>query len=155
MKRIVAVAPVAAPPRRKGPPPAQTSEAAHAEGLSANVASAAAPANASAHEGIESATELPAAFRGRWGLVPADCTSTNGDNKGLMTVEADRLTFYESRAKVARIENVSPTAVKAHLEFSGEGQTWRQDTPLTLDDQGKTLTRVADGQTLRYARCGA
>ncbi|MBV8237588.1 MAG: hypothetical protein JO221_02340 [Sphingomonas sp.] len=153
MKRIMAVALVAALVGCKGPAREQPREAAHVEDHSANVANAAAPA--SGHEVTESATSLPSAFHGRWGLVQADCTSTNGDNKGLMTVEAGRLTFYESRATVAQVETVSPTAVKARLEFTGEGQTWQQDTPLTLEDQGKTLTRVADGQTLRYTRCGA
>src|SRR5688500_4994135 len=29
---------------------------------------------------------IPAAFHGRWGMVPADCTSTKGDAKGLITI---------------------------------------------------------------------
>lgn len=98
---------------------------------------------------------IPAAFLGRWGLVPADCTSTAGDNKGLMTVEPDRLSFYESRATIARLERVSPTELRATLAFSGEGQQWTQETPLILEDGGNALIRVADGQTLRYKRCGA
>ena len=123
MKRIVAVALFAALVGCKGPSREEKSEAA----LAANAANA---ANGSRYEVKEYDTELPMAFRGRWGLVQADCTSTNGDNKGLMAVEA-------------------------HLEFSGEGQTWQQDTALTLEDQNHVLTRVADGQTLRYTRCGA
>lgn len=98
---------------------------------------------------------IPAAFQGRWGLVPADCTSTRGDNKGLLTVTADRLAFYESRATITKLAAVSPTELAATLAFSGEGQTWEQETPLTLEDDGKVLTRVADGQTLRYSRCAA
>ena len=35
-------------------------------------------------------TVIPAAFHGRWGMVPADCTSTRGDNKGLITVDAEQ-----------------------------------------------------------------
>lgn len=148
MKRIVAVALFAALVGCKGPSREEKSEAA----LAANAANA---ANGSRYEVKEYDTELPMAFRGRWGLVQADCTSTNGDNKGLMAVEAERLTFYESRATVGEVELISATAVKAHLEFSGEGQTWQQDTALTLEDQNHVLTRVADGQTLRYTRCGA
>jgi hypothetical protein len=98
---------------------------------------------------------IPAAFLGRWGLVPADCTSTAGDNKGLMTVEPDRLSFYESRASIAKLEGISPTELRATLAFSGEGQEWTQETPLILENDGAALTRVADGQTLRYTRCGA
>jgi hypothetical protein len=99
--------------------------------------------------------KIPPVFQGRWGLVPADCTSTRGDNKGLMTVEADRLTFYESRATIAKLTVASPTELKATLDFSGEGQTWQQETPLILEDNGNALTRTAEGQTLRYAKCAA
>ena len=98
---------------------------------------------------------IPASFQGRWGLVPADCTSTNGDNKGLMTVEPDRLTFYESRATITKLDVRSPTELRAALAFTGEGQTWTQEMPLVLEDGGTVLTRIADGQTLRYTRCGA
>jgi hypothetical protein len=99
--------------------------------------------------------KIPPRFQGRWGLVPADCTSTKGDNKGLMTVGRDRLSFYESRASVSKIEALSPTELKVSLAFTGEGQEWTQDTPLVLEQNGNVLTRFADGQTLRYTRCGA
>ncbi len=99
--------------------------------------------------------KIPPAFLGRWGLVPAACTSMGGDNKGLMTVEADRLSFYESRASVAKIEAKSANEVQVTLAFSGEGREWTQDTPLVLGPDGSTLTRYADGQTLNYTRCGA
>lgn len=105
--------------------------------------------------GIIADKHIPPAFLGRWGLVPADCTSTAGDNKGLMTVAPDRLSFYESRATITRLEGVSSTELRATLAFSGEGQQWTEDTPLTLEENGNVLTRVADGQTLRYTRCAA
>lgn len=98
---------------------------------------------------------LPSAFVGRWGLVPADCTSTGGDNKGLMTVTPDRLAFYESRATIARLEGVSPTELRATLAFTGEGQEWREETGLVLEDGGRVLVRVVDGERLRYTRCDA
>ncbi|MFW2850924.1 hypothetical protein ACM61V_03215 [Sphingomonas sp. TX0543] len=98
---------------------------------------------------------IPVSFQGRWGLVPADCTTTNGDEKGLMTVTADRLSFYESRATITKLVAVSPTVLDATLAFSGEGQTWEEKTPLTLSENGTVLSRVADGQTLRYTRCAA
>lgn len=98
---------------------------------------------------------LPPAFVGRWGLVPADCTSTRGDNKGLMTVTPDRLAFYESRATIARLEGVSPTELRATLAFTGEGQEWREETGLVLEERGRVLVRVVDGERLRYTRCDA
>src|SRR3954467_10096462 len=45
---------------------------------------------------------IPAALQGRWGLTPGDCTSTLGDAKGLLIVNATELRFYESRAMPAR-----------------------------------------------------
>ena len=36
------------------------------------------------------------ALQGNWGMVPADCTSTRGDNKGLLRITATTLQFYES-----------------------------------------------------------
>ena len=38
-------------------------------------------------------TLIPEQFLGRWGLVKADCTSTKGDAKGLLTISDARLTF--------------------------------------------------------------
>jgi hypothetical protein len=140
------------------PIPETPNEASYDEGAVFNSVNAIDPAAAPDASPTDAATapgRLPAAFLGRWGLVPADCTSTRGDAKGLMTVEADRLTFYESRATIARVDTVSPTELKASLAFSGEGQEWTQETPLILEDNGNALTRTADGQTLRYTRCGA
>src|SRR5687768_11553061 len=48
------------------------------------------------------AASIPAALHGRWGMSPADCTSTRGDAKGLLVVSADGLRFYESRATPVR-----------------------------------------------------
>ncbi len=140
------------------PMPEQRNETVIEEGGTFNVVNAIDPAPRDDAADVAVAAingRLPPAFLGRWGLVPADCTSTRGDAKGLMTVEADRLTFYESRATIAKLATVSPTELRASLAFSGEGQEWTQETPLVLEDNGNALTRVADGQTLRYTRCAA
>ena len=44
------------------------------------------------------ASSIPAALQGRWGLTPADCMPGRSDAKGLLTITADGLRFYESRA---------------------------------------------------------
>ncbi|WP_219729774.1 hypothetical protein [Sphingomonas sp. NBWT7] len=140
------------------PMPEQRNETPVEEGATFNVVNALDPAPRDDAADVAAAANdgrLPPAFLGRWGLVPADCTSTRGDAKGLMTVEADRLTFYESRATISKLTAVSPTELRASLAFSGEGQEWTQETPLVLEDNGNALTRVADGQTLRYTRCTA
>ena len=58
------------------------------------------------------------------GMVPADCTSTRGDNKGLITVDADSIKFYESRATLAKVTMNAPENFTGDFDFTGEGQTW-------------------------------
>lgn len=100
------------------------------------------------------AAAIPPRFRGRWGLVPADCDPRRDDNKGLMTVNARQLRFYESRAVPAKIERTARDAVAVTLAFSGEGQTWTERTRLTLRQNGQVLVRAGgEGGPLRYTRC--
>ena len=104
------------------------------------------------------ASAIPEALRGRWGLVPADCTSTHGDAKGLLEVGASTLTFYESRAKLAKVRASSPDSIRADYSFSGEGQEWTQDVELRSWEGGAKLIRQDRGADalpgpLTYARC--
>ena len=144
-------------PEQKNEAVIEPSGVMNAENAADVSANASAPADAAVDPAAGAqANRIPAAYRGRWGLVPADCTSTRGDNKGLMTVEYDRLRFYESRATPTKVETVSPTELRLSLSFEGEGQTWTEETPFSLSDNGNALTRISsEGQTLRYARCGA
>ena len=101
---------------------------------------------------------IPEAIQGRWGLVPADCTSTRGDAKGLLTVSATTLTFYESRGILKRIIERSDTRLRAAFAFSGEGMTWSRDETLDVQDAGKTLIRREYGEDVapgpfKYSRC--
>ena len=104
------------------------------------------------------ATEIPAAIRGRWGLVPADCTSTRGDAKGLLTIDAASLKFYESVGKLGEIAESSDTRLRSKFAFSGEGMNWSRDQVLDVQDGGKTLIRREYGDDaapgpFKYARC--
>ena len=103
-------------------------------------------------------TNIPDQFRGRWALVPADCTSTRGDAKGLLTINDNRLTFYESKGTLDRIDsNTPPNRLVANFGFSGEGMTWGK--VVTLERTAGKLRRfepAADGQPavdLTYTRC--
>jgi hypothetical protein len=103
-------------------------------------------------------TAIPAQLQGRWGLVDADCTSTLGDAKGLLTVDADTLKFYESVAKLGTIRSGSASALDGEFAFSGEGQSWKLDVALSSPDGGKTLIRKDTGPdampgTLTYTKC--
>jgi hypothetical protein len=101
---------------------------------------------------------IPEALQGRWGLVPADCTSTRGDAKGLLIVSSTTLTFYESRGILTRIDERSDSRIRAAFAFSGEGMTWRRDEVLDAQNGGKTLVRREYGEDaapgpFRYTRC--
>lgn len=106
------------------------------------------------------ASEIPAAIRGRWGLVPADCTSTRGDNKGLLTVDAKRLRFFESIGELGKVSESSDTRLRAGFDFSGEGMDWTRDETFDVQDGGQTMIRREYGQDaapgpFRYTRCPA
>ena len=103
-------------------------------------------------------TSIPAEFHGRWGLTPADCTSTRGDAKGLLTINDARLTFYESKGTLDKILGATATSFDANYGFSGEGQSWERVERLKMVD-GK-LNRRTDAKAgqeppvdLTYSRC--
>lgn len=121
------------------------------------------PVSASAAAGADETApaeiaEIPEAVRGRWGLVPADCTSTLGDAKGLLVVSADQLKFYESVAKLGTIKEAGESRIRATFDYTGEGQSWTQDVVLDARDDGRTLIRRDYGPDampgpLKYTRC--
>jgi hypothetical protein len=98
---------------------------------------------------------IPAAFHGRWGMVPADCTSTKGDAKGLITIDANSIKFFESRGTLTKVTGDYPENFTGTFAFTGEGQTWTNSQNLKLTGSSNTLIRsqadVADHFT--YQRC--
>lgn len=103
-------------------------------------------------------TGIPAAMQGRWGLVPADCTSTAGDNKGLLTITGDTLRFYESVGTLGKIVDRNARRIVADFAMTGEGQEWTRRMGLDLHEGGKSLIRREQGPDamlglLRYQRC--
>jgi len=113
------------------------------------------PANAAESDGLmpAAAGSIPAAVQGRWGLSPADCTSTRGDAKGLLVVEPDRLRFYESRAVPSPGIQVEADSVSGNFAFTGEGQEWVKYQ--SLERQGDKLVRTERDPvaTFTYVRC--
>jgi len=102
---------------------------------------------------------IPQPIRGRWGLVPADCTTDLAGAKGLLTIGAEQMKFYEAVAKLGPIKDVGDTHIRATFNYSGEGQAWKLDVVLRLDDGGKTLVKRDFGPEampgeFRYRRCG-
>jgi hypothetical protein len=101
---------------------------------------------------------IPAALHGRWGLVPADCASTRGDNKGLLTITADTLRFYESVGTLGKVAERGAGRIIADFAMTGEGQSWTRRMVLDVEDNGQTLVRREQGAdampgALRYRRC--
>jgi hypothetical protein len=106
----------------------------------------------------DAGTGIPAALHGRWGLVPADCTSTRGDNKGLLTIDATTLRFYESVGTLGKVAERAASRIVADFAMTGEGQEWTRRMTLDAADGGKTLVRREQGddampEPLRYQKC--
>ena len=97
--------------------------------------------------------QIPAQYRGRWGLVPADCTSTKGDAKGLITVADQTIRFYESSATLKALRPAIATSFAGLFGFTGEGQTW--ESVETLTRTGDTLKRADSEGSYTYTRCTA
>lgn len=104
------------------------------------------------------ANSIPIAIRGRWGLVPADCTSTSGDAKGLIEVSKRQIRFYESVGTLGEIKARAPGSIRANWSFVGEGMEWSREMALTVQNGGNKLERREYGEdamqgVLTYTRC--
>ncbi|MBA3512714.1 hypothetical protein [Sphingomonas sp.] len=99
------------------------------------------------------AGRLPPALYGRWGLTPADCASDQ-PNRGVMTIAANGVRFFNSLAKPTGTATSGPNGVRGEFAFFGEaGRTWTG--PLSLTVQDNKLTRIdseADSRQV-YTRC--
>ena len=105
-------------------------------------------------------TQIPASLRGRWGINRADCTSTKGDAKGLLTITDSGLAFYESRGTISKVIAATATNFDARYAFTGEGQTWQRTERLaTVDGKLQRRTDAEPDQeppvNLTYLRCSA
>lgn len=110
--------------------------------------------------GADAAGGIPTALHGRWGLVAADCTSTRGDAKGLIEVNGEAVTFYESRATLGDVAERDGDSIRATFAFTGEGMEWTRDMALEAADGGEALIRTEYGEDampepLRYIACPA
>lgn len=104
------------------------------------------------------ADEIPAAMRGRWGMVAADCEPGRADAKGLLVIGTNRLEFYESVGTLDSLEEQTPTRIRGDFDFTGEGMEWERDVTLEVQDGGRTLIRSEAGEgaepgPFRYTKC--
>lgn len=141
------------------------SQMAPGSGVHADAAPAAShipvPASGIPSRAVQSPLEktIPQEARGRWGLVPADCTTTRGDDKGLITIAATRIKFYESIADLDLVKERTESRIRAIYSYEGEGMNWTRETMLDVQDDGKTLILREYGDDApagprKYRRCG-
>jgi hypothetical protein len=123
----------------KGPIPANIDEGLEPTANAADNQTVAAPAPTA------KPTMIPAQFHGRWGINANDCKPERAsDAKGLMVVNDSRLTLYESRGTLDRIDAWTPAnRFTANYGFSGEGQEWER--VITLERAGSKLRRTETG----------
>lgn len=140
------------------PEPAAPWDVREADDGAADVAPAPASPTSAEPDIASSASQIPPSVRGRWGLVAADCTSMHGDAKGLLTIDATSLRFYESVGKLTRVRESDANHILADFTFSGEGMTWKRSMTLDSQDGGLTLIRRENGADaapgpFKYTRC--
>lgn len=135
-------------------PPSDSSGAAveTGEGLSNEIGNDDAPESDSTQPSPPApAALIPAQYRGRWGMVAADCTSTRGDAKGLINITGGKIRFYESTATLKEQRPAIATSFAGLFGFTGEGQTWEK--AMTFTRSGDTLTRAESEGNFTYKRC--
>lgn len=101
------------------------------------------------------AATIPAAFHGQWGMTPEDCSSTRGDAKGLIVVDATNIKFYESRGTLTKVTGNFPENFTGTFAFTGEGMNWTNSQNLKLTGSSNTLVRKQSdvAQPFTYKRC--
>lgn len=112
---------------------------------------AGAPPAAAANSG--QAGPIPVSIQGRWGMTPADCIAGAADAKGLLTIGADTIRFYESRAVPATGVEANDGGISGEWNFAGEGERWTEYLSLKLHGDGLVRTERNPPTTYTYARC--
>ena len=101
--------------------------------------------------GTPEASMIPGQYRGRWGMVAADCDRNRSDAKGAITIGERTIIFYESRATLKERRPAIATSFAGLFSFTGEGQSWEKVQTLTRT--GNTLKRAEETGTFTYTRC--
>ncbi|WP_298019519.1 hypothetical protein [uncultured Parasphingopyxis sp.] len=95
---------------------------------------------------------MPEKFRGEWDLSEADCAGSGSDMH--LTIEADRVEYYESAAELTQLMQTAPGTVTAEHAFSGEGEQWTETIAYELSEDGERLTvTTPQGDLTIRVRC--
>ncbi|MXO58461.1 hypothetical protein GRI89_02725 [Altererythrobacter salegens] len=103
-------------------------------------------------------TEIPIQFQGRWGLNANDCSGDPAAAKGLLTIDASTLRFYESTGTLDEVTSSTEGRLRGNYSFTGEGMEWQRDEILDLRNGGKVLVRREFGEgaspeAFDYTKC--
>ena len=101
--------------------------------------------------GTAEAMMIPGQYRGRWGMVAADCDRNRADAKGAITVGERTIIFYEATATLKERRPAIATSFAGLFAFTGEGQNWQK--VMTFTRTGNTLKRAEQEGTFTYQRC--
>jgi hypothetical protein len=101
--------------------------------------------------GTPEASMIPDQYRGRWGMVAADCDQSRSDAKGAITIGEKTIKFYEATATLKEQRPAIATSFSGLFGFTGEGQTWQK--VMTFTRTGDTLKRAEETGTFTYKRC--
>ena len=142
---------------RVGNPVKRGAEKVTAETLPKNLA-VAQPDNGVSQPAASAGPIIPEPYRGRWGLVAADCERGRSDAKGLLTIGDRTVRFYESVGTLRERQPAIATSFSGVFAFTGEGMNWERT--ITLSRQGNQLRRVEEGGEegpvdLTYTACPA
>jgi len=105
----------------------------------------------SAQPSPSEASIIPGQYRGRWGMVAADCEPGRSDAKGLLVIGDKTLRFYESVGTLKEQRPAFATSFAGLFAFTGEGQSWQK--VITFTRTGDTLKRAEKDGTFTYQRC--
>ena len=97
------------------------------------------------------ASMIPSQYRGRWGMVAADCDRNRSDAKGAITIGEKTIRFYEAVATLKERRPAIATSFSGLFAFTGEGQNWEK--VMTFTRTGNTLKRAEEAGTFTYKRC--
>ena len=117
------------------------------------------PSNMSGATAVTAAAEpvtsisIPAAFEGRWGLTPQDCTTALDNAKGLLVINSGELRFYESRAVPTADAHFARGVLTGDFRFTGEGQTWTRFERLERKKDTLVRTESDPAASFTYAKC--
>ena len=93
---------------------------------------------------------IPDRFRGQWAGRPAEC---GRPAESFLRITADSVDYYESRGQVLAVDVMKEREIEVLVEFSGEGQVWRQNRRFQLSEDGQSLTDLTmEGHVVRV-RC--